>query len=82
MDNIVTQSHAMPADHQEVWYAYFRDQYAASPAIRTYWSENSRWYRPELHAALSSRPLPVWPPEAKRVPPADEGCGSARATLG
>jgi hypothetical protein len=72
MDNIVTQAHAMDAEHREVWYAYFRDQLDSSPAIRVYWSENRHWYRPELHAALKRResglPAPLSPRTAGSRP--------------
>jgi len=53
MDNVVTHGDAMPPEHREVWYRYFREQHDSSPAIRAYWSENSHWYRKELHTALS-----------------------------
>lgn len=49
IDNVVTQSHAMPASHRDVWFAYFREQYACSPAIREYWATCSRWYRVDMH---------------------------------
>lgn len=72
MDNIVTQCHAMPADHRELWFAYFRDQHDSSPAIRAYWQESSRWYQPELRRALfppdGVAPRPVIPETAGSPP--------------
>lgn len=60
MDNVVTQGHAMPADHRKVWNDYFKEQHASSAAIRIYWHENSHWYRKELLDILG-------PPTADRM---------------
>jgi hypothetical protein len=60
MDNVVTQSYAMPDDHAQVWYDYFECQYHSSPAIREYWKKNRDWYRTELGKILSptkARPM-------------------------
>jgi hypothetical protein len=52
MDNVVTQSHAMPDDHAKVWYEYFQCQYKSSPAIQEYWDKNHGWYQSKLQEVL------------------------------
>jgi hypothetical protein len=54
MDTVVVQVIAIPERDRDVWFQFFRDLRASSPAIQERWSETAEWYSVDLRQVLDA----------------------------